>query len=737
MNETEYAKLNIIEGSDKVNYAILNENTRKIEAELMRKSIKNTVTGTTAAVTATGPWYSVTNSTSEDISVTINGEAVPVAAESTVKIDVENIENDFEISLSSETDVTLTYFVTVKSYVDSHGGGGGGGTSNYNDLSNRPSVNNVILAGNKTAADLGLVAAETGKGLSTNDFTAAYKKQLDDLPGTLEDKADSADIGAANGIASLGSDGKVPSSQLPAPAAQKEFKLVSVSSESYAAAYKLQVKDGETWSDISGSATINIPKDMVVESGSVKECTADNVPVSGYKKGDKYIDLVIANKANAHIYINVKDLIDNKADGIQYSNTTSKLAAANVQSAIDEIVETLKDKVDETELSLVKSAIKGTVDGQFVTDENAVMTKTVPEKCTKGVVAKISGKTVKDGSTLKSAVVESVVLVGANMIDFNNISSTIGSVNTNGLTASFDKVLQSISVTGTKTVSAWGDYYFVFIKPIKLKAGVKYIFKTTATAANVTLKLENHTTSTTTIATIDVNETVTAFVPDSDIDIKRLHLTIISNTAVNLPSIKVMLVQGTDTSITYSPYNETTLSVPKSIKNLPDYGCAVDGVANEIDFENGVYYHKCKMVNLSNLNYALSNGVFYSSDIKDYRTTKYDEFTIVCGGFLTGVKSVSGLDKMVTMSADNVCAFLTSSAPNIRFYIKASAYTTTAALKTALSDVYLVYPLETPEVINVSDIIFPFQCESGGTVILVNEHNLDMPNTVIYEKEVL
>lgn len=42
------------------------------------------------------------------------------------------------------------------------GGGGGGGTSNYNDLSNRPSVNNTVLTGNKTSAQLGLASSEQG-----------------------------------------------------------------------------------------------------------------------------------------------------------------------------------------------------------------------------------------------------------------------------------------------------------------------------------------------------------------------------------------------------------------------------------------------------------------------------------------------------------------------------------------------------------------------------------------------
>lgn len=46
----------------------------------------------------------------------------------------------------------------TKGYVKKHasGGGSGGGTTNYNDLSNKPSINGVELLGNKTSNDLGI-----------------------------------------------------------------------------------------------------------------------------------------------------------------------------------------------------------------------------------------------------------------------------------------------------------------------------------------------------------------------------------------------------------------------------------------------------------------------------------------------------------------------------------------------------------------------------------------------------
>lgn len=79
----------------------------------------------------------------------------------------------------------------------SGGGGGGTGTDDYNELSNKPKINNVTLAGNKSLSDIGAAAADEtytdaevdtllagkvdkvdGKGLSTEDFTAAEKSKL-------------------------------------------------------------------------------------------------------------------------------------------------------------------------------------------------------------------------------------------------------------------------------------------------------------------------------------------------------------------------------------------------------------------------------------------------------------------------------------------------------------------------------------------------------------------------------
>lgn len=70
--------------------------------------------------------------------------------------------------------------------------------------------------------------------------------------------------------------------------------------------------------------TINIPKDFLVKSGSVKTVITANSPVSGYSAGDRYIDFVINTKDNSgtdeHMYILVSDLVQD--NGIEYINGT-------------------------------------------------------------------------------------------------------------------------------------------------------------------------------------------------------------------------------------------------------------------------------------------------------------------------------------------------------------------------------------------------------------------------------
>lgn len=118
--------------------------------------------------------------------------------------------------------VTLEYSLDLKTDAGGDASGGGTGTSDYNDLDNKPRINNVILSGNKTAEQLGLqpkgdytttsglatalagyVEKVVGKGLSTNDFTNALKQKLEGLSNYNDTAVQNAIVSINNRIDTL------------------------------------------------------------------------------------------------------------------------------------------------------------------------------------------------------------------------------------------------------------------------------------------------------------------------------------------------------------------------------------------------------------------------------------------------------------------------------------------------------------------------------------------------------
>ena len=159
-----------------------------------------------------------------------------------------------------------------------------------------------------------------------------------------------------NGVA-LSIVNKVVDVVLPG-AAEYSIAKAATADSGYSATYYL-TKDGTQVGE-----KINIPKDMVVQSGSVKSVTTADSPVSGYKVGDKYIDLVLANATNSHIYILVSDLID------VYTAGTGITISGN-QVSVNTSVIASKSYVD-TELA--KKAVKADVDTALAGKADAATT---------------------------------------------------------------------------------------------------------------------------------------------------------------------------------------------------------------------------------------------------------------------------------------------------------------------------------------------------------------------------
>ncbi len=146
----------------------------------------------------------------------------------------------------------------------------------------------------------------------------------------------------------------------------------------YAAIYHLQKTPNGTGTPVNVGAAINIPKDMVVESGSVETKSQ----AGEWGPAGTYIHLILANADNDDLYINVGDLIEYVTSGSQVGDmvviaideqhrvtatitdgtiTKAKLATAvqNSLDAADSAVQTITTgetngtiKVDGTEVAV-------------------------------------------------------------------------------------------------------------------------------------------------------------------------------------------------------------------------------------------------------------------------------------------------------------------------------------------------------------------------------------------------
>lgn len=95
--------------------------------------------------------------------------------------------------------------------------------------------------------------------------------------------------------------------------------------------YKLKRTEGENATYVGDA--IEIPKDKVLKGGTFEIVDTADAPYTGAEVGDPYVDLVLEDADNTHIYIPMKGLVDTVAagDGITVTNNTVsiKLDAAN------------------------------------------------------------------------------------------------------------------------------------------------------------------------------------------------------------------------------------------------------------------------------------------------------------------------------------------------------------------------------------------------------------------------
>lgn len=216
----------------------------------------------------------------------------------------------------------------------------------------------ITNAYTKTQVD---TAISTAKGEVVNDLTAGNGITI---TGTKANKTIAAKVDPAGGNAlTVGEAGL----KVTIPAAAEYSVVKAADSGNYAAVYHL------TKGGVNVGAAINIPKDMVVKSGSVVTNPA------GQAKGT-YIELVLANATNDKIYIPVDQLIEYVTSGSAKSDpivvavsadhkVTATITDGSITKAkLAAAVQTSLGKAD----SAVQTIVSGTTNGTIRVDGTEV-----------------------------------------------------------------------------------------------------------------------------------------------------------------------------------------------------------------------------------------------------------------------------------------------------------------------------------------------------------------------------
>ena len=186
----------------------------------------------------------------------------------------------------------------------------------------------------QSAADEAAAAAEAAKALADAKVSSVTAGQGIAVTGAVKTPTVAVKLDpAAGNIASLSDAGLMVTAPI---VTIPEYSIVKLgtATDGYLATYQLQ-KDGA-----AAGVNIDIPKDYLVKSASIKTSTGDGDP-SGFPAGTKYIDFVInthdtisGTGTESHIYLNVQDLVDayTAGNGINISDNnevSAKVVAAN------------------------------------------------------------------------------------------------------------------------------------------------------------------------------------------------------------------------------------------------------------------------------------------------------------------------------------------------------------------------------------------------------------------------
>lgn len=272
-------------------------------------------------------------------------------------------------------------------------------------LKNRDDVTNPeswAAVGGDVSADLAELTADV-EGLKTSKQDKIIAGNGIDL--NADGKTISIKIDPAGSGLEVGPDGL--KAVIP-EAAEYTIAAADSPTEGYLKSYELR-KNGE-----KVGVSIDIPKDLVVTSGEVKEVETQDDPYAGAQVGDLYLKLTIANQSTP-VYIPVKSLTD-----VYTGSTYISVDAGVISVKYDD----LKNQINTDLVAPISSKVTA-VEGKVTTLEATVGTaESGLVKDVADLEASLANKVDKvDGSSLITS--EKLALIDTNASDIAGLKSSV------------------------------------------------------------------------------------------------------------------------------------------------------------------------------------------------------------------------------------------------------------------------------------------------------------------------
>ena len=224
-------------------------------------------------------------------------------------------------------------------------GGGGGGTSDYNDLSNKPSINNVELAGNKTPAQLGLgTYSKPASGIPATDLAATVQASLGKADTALQSVPATYRTAAAQDIIDAGKADKITEVTVPTAGAVTQVlevgkiyhftgaltALTVTATNPTTGKYQFDFLSGSTAPTLVFPDSWVMPDNFMVEPSARYSLTVENGYCSLEKWSDSHSPFIYLNTADGDFVINNSGI----SEGNVFANVGSEITAINIDAKL-------------------------------------------------------------------------------------------------------------------------------------------------------------------------------------------------------------------------------------------------------------------------------------------------------------------------------------------------------------------------------------------------------------------